>query len=330
MALGPFAGLDATGRAHVADTLVERSVGEGERLVVQGEPVPGLAVVLAGELAVTRDGRELARLGHGAFVGELALLDHGAPGTATVTVTRDATLAVPREGTGAELLDDPVVGPAIRAVARRRRATNRVAALGPVRLALADGSPIDLRPMWPDDWVLMASGQQRTSRESLHQRFFSVPKLTETTLRRLATVDYVDDFAWVALQPGTDAADAKEPLVGVGRYGRPPGRPDAAEVALLVADDLHGHGLGARLLVALAVAAHEHGIVTFEAVAFAGNRPIRRLLTAAGAQWRTSSDDVALVEAQWPVVEVLERLGSTMDVGALRNLVRQALQPDGT
>lgn len=36
----------------------------------------GLAVVLTGELSVTHHGRELARLGHGAFVGELALLDH--------------------------------------------------------------------------------------------------------------------------------------------------------------------------------------------------------------------------------------------------------------
>lgn len=42
--------------------------------------------------------------------------------------------------------------------------------------------------MWPDDWLLMESGRDRTSRESLHQRFFSVPRLTEPTLRRLATV----------------------------------------------------------------------------------------------------------------------------------------------
>ena len=296
--------------------------------MVEGEAVPGLAVVLTGELSVTRRGRELARLGHGAFVGELALLDHGTVGSATVTVTRDATLAVPREGSGADLLDDPVVGPAVRAVARRRRATNRVAELGAVRVSLGDGSPVDLRPMWPDDWVLMEAGAARTSRESLHQRFFSVPKLTETTLRRLATVDYVDDFAWVALLPDPADPAADEPLVGVGRYGRPAGRDGVAEVALLVIDDLHGHGLGTRLLVALAVAAQEHDITTFEAVALASNRPIRRLLTRAGGTWRTDPHDPAHVVTSWPVAEVIDRLGSSTDVAALRDLVRHALNPE--
>ncbi len=302
----------------------------GTQLVVEDEPVAGLAVVLTGELSVTRHGRELARLGRGAFVGELALLDHATTGSATVTVTRDATLAVPREGTGADLLDDPVVGPAVRAVARRRRATNRVAELGPVRVTLADGAPVDLRPMWPDDWVLMESGKARTSRESLHQRFFSVPKLTERTLRRLATVDYVDDFAWVALQPDPADPDADGQLVGVGRYGRPADRPGVAEVALLVADDLHGQGLGRRLLVALAVAAEEHGIETFEAVAIASNRAIRHLLTAAGATWHTDPTDVAHVTTSWPVADVLDRLGASIDVAALRDLVRRALHPQAS
>lgn len=310
--------------------MVRRTAPAGTRLVVEGEPVPGLAVVLTGELSVTRRGREVARLGHGAFVGELALLDHATTGSATVTVTRDATLAVPHAGTGAELLDDPVVGAAVRAVARRRRATNRVAELGPARLEMADGTPVDLRPMWPDDWVLMESGKARTSRESLHQRFFSVPKLTEPTLRRLATVDYVDDFAWVALQPDPADPDADGELVGVGRYGRPTGRPGTAEVALLVADDLQGRGLGGRLLVALAVAAEEHGIETFEAVAMASNRPIRRLLTAAGAEWHTDPTDVAHVATAWPVADVVERLGASTGVAALRGLVRRALHPEAS
>lgn len=307
----------------MAARLGVRTTSAGTQLVREGEPVDGLAVVLTGELAVTRHGRELARLQHGAFVGELSLLDDRALGSATVTVTRDATLAVPREGRGVELVEDPVVGPAIEAVARRRRATNRVSELGPVRLELADGTPVDLRPMWPDDWVLMEAGKVRTSRESLHQRFFSVPKLTEKTLRRLATIDYVDDFAWVALETGSEG------LVGVGRYGRPAGTTDVAEVALLVADDLHGRGLGARLLVALAVAAEEHGITTFEAVALASNRPIRRLLGAAGATWHSSPEDVAHVQARWPVADVVGRLGDTTDVPALRQLVQRALHPSG-
>lgn len=313
----------------MAALLGRRQVPAGTALVTEGRPVTGLHVLLTGEVSVTRRygdrDRELARLGRGALVGELALLDRSATGSATVTVTRDAEVAVPRAGDGRELLDDPDVGPAIRAIARRRRATNRVATLGPVRVTLADGEPVDLRPMWPDDWALMEAGRERTSRESLHQRFFSIPKLTETTLRRLATVDFVDDFAWVALDThGT--ADPADDLLGVGRYARLAAEPDVAEVALLVVDDLHGRGLGARLLAALAVAADEHGVTTFSAVALADNRAIRRLLTSAGATWHTSAD-VAQVETRWPVAAALEQLRDTTDLAALRDLVRQALAP---
>jgi CRP-like cAMP-binding protein len=326
--LGPFTGLDEAGRARVAALLELRQVPAGADLVVEGEPVRGLAVLLTGEARVCRHvggrDRELARIGRGAFVGELSLLDHRATGSATVTVVRDAEVAVPVSGLGEDLLADPVVGPAVRAVARRRRATNRVAALGPVRTTLVDGTPIDLRPMWPDDWHLMEAGRARTSRESLHQRFFSIPKLTETTLRRLATVDYVDDFAWVALDPQA-VPDSADDLLGVGRYGRLPDDRHVAEVALLVSDDQQGRGLGARLLAALAVAADEHGIDELEAVALASNRAIRRLLSSAGATWRTDPADVAFVHARWPVADALAQLADVADLEALRGLVRQAL-----
>lgn len=329
--LGPFADLDDTGRDRVAAQLHVQHVVAGTTLVVEGEPVAGLHVILSGEATVTRrhgdEDRELARLGRGALVGELSLLDHAAAASATVTVTQDAEVAVPRRGTGEDLLTDPDVGPAVRGVARRRRATNRVAALGPVRTHLPDGRPVELRPMWPDDWTLMEAGRERTSPRSLHQRFFSVPKLTEATLRRLATVDFVTDFAWVALDTSR-TADPADDLLGVGRYGRLRTDPEVAEVALLVADDLQGRGLGRLLLAALVVAADEHGITELSAVAMADNRPIRRLLTAAGATWRTSTDDVAHVETRWPVTTALERLDDTPDLGALRALVRHALGAD--
>lgn len=299
---------------------------------MQGDLVTGLYVLLTGEASVLRRvgdrEREVARLGRGAVVGELGLLDDMATASATVVVTRDAEVAVPREGHGAELLDHPLVGPRIREVADRRRATNRVAAVGPVRSILPDGTAVDLRPMWPDDWVLMDAGRDRTSRESLHQRFFSVPKLTETPLRRLATVDYVDDFAWVALDPrSTTTPDPGDDLLGVGRYGRLVHDRSAAEIALLVSDDRQSRGLGARLLAALAVAADEHGITDLTAVAWSDNRAIRRLLTRAGATWHAAPDDPAMVEARWPVADALEHLADVTELDVLRDLVRRALSP---
>lgn len=328
--LAPFGALDDEGRARVAAQLEVHTASAGTRLTDEGEQVGGLGFLLSGEALVTRRvgdaTRELALLGRGALVGELSLLDDGALASATVIVTRDADVATPRQGHGRALLDDPAVGPAIRAVARRRRATNRVAALGAVSARLPDGTDVALRPMWPEDWHLMEAGRERTSRESLHQRFFSIPTLNETTLRRLATVDFVDDFAWVALDP-RGSVDHADDLLGVGRYGRLPHDRDVAEVALLVSDDHQGRGLGRVLLAALAVAADEHGVTHLEAVALAGNRPIRRLLAAAGATWETDTDP-AHVHARWPVDDALVRLAETTDLAALRRLVRRALADD--
>lgn len=325
--LGPFADLDEDGRAREADQLEVRSAPAGTHLVREGDRVGGLQFLLSGQAVVTRrmggETRELALLGRGAFVGELSLLDDAATAGATVTVTRDADVALPRTGHGRALLEDPVVGPSIRAVARRRRATNRVATLGAVRTPLPDGTGIHLRPMWPDDWQLMAAGRDHTSRESLHQRFFSIPKLTETTLRRLATVDFVDHFAWVALGPH-GRVDLADDLLGVGRYGRLSREREVAEVALLVSDDHQGRGLGRVLLAALAVAADEHGVTALEATALADNRSIRRLLTSAGATWRPDTD-VAFVRTRWPVADALDRLADATDLAALRALVRRAL-----
>ncbi len=328
--LAPFTGLDDEGRTRVAAQLEVHAAPAGTRLIDEGEQVGGLSFLLSGEARVTRRiggaTRELALLGRGAFIGELSLLDDGARATATVTVTRDADIATPRTGHGRALLDDPVVGPAIREVARRRRATNRVATLGAVSATLPDGTEVDLRPMWPEDWHLMEAGRERASRESLHQRFFSIPKLTETTLRRLATVDFVDDFAWVALDP-RGSVDHADDLLGVGRYARLPHDHDVAEIALLVSDDHQARGLGRILLAALAVAADEHGVTHLEAIALASNRPIQRLLTAAGATWEVDTDP-AHVHTRWPVADALDRLAGATDLVALRRLVQRALADD--
>lgn len=330
LGVGPFEGLDAAGRSRVARTLTVRTVPAGADLLVEGRPADRLAVLLHGEASVHRrqggERQELAVLGHGAFVGELSLLRPGTPATATVTALGDVEVVEATGEAGRALLDDPVVGPPIRAAAERRLATNRITELGPVHLTLPDGSGVALRPLWPDDWRLMEAGQHRASRQTLYQRFFSVPKVTEQVLRRLATVDFVDDFAWIALDTAV-TADLSDDLLGVGRYARLREEPELAEIALLVTDDCQRTGLGTRLLVALAVAAEHHGIEGFEAVALSTNRAIQRLLSRAGATWQMDPDDPAHVWARWPVADVLDHLGQPSDVAALQALVRQGLAP---
>jgi CRP/FNR family transcriptional regulator, cyclic AMP receptor protein len=60
----------------------------GDVLMAEGESGHEFFVVVEGEIGVTSGGETLAKLGPGAYVGELALLDPG-PRTATVTALRD-------------------------------------------------------------------------------------------------------------------------------------------------------------------------------------------------------------------------------------------------
>lgn len=70
----------------------------GQTLMTEGETGHEFFVIVDGEVGVTAGGDTLAKLGPGAYVGELALLDPG-PRTATVTALRDtsAVLLASRE-----------------------------------------------------------------------------------------------------------------------------------------------------------------------------------------------------------------------------------------
>lgn len=68
-------------------------VREGRELTRQGEPGREFMVILDGTAVVRRNGRKVADLGPGDFLGELAVLS-GAPRTATVVATSEMSLEI--------------------------------------------------------------------------------------------------------------------------------------------------------------------------------------------------------------------------------------------
>lgn len=68
-------------------------VTEGRELTRQDEPGREFMVILEGTAVVKRNGRKVADLGPGDFLGELAVLS-GAPRTATVVATSEMSLEV--------------------------------------------------------------------------------------------------------------------------------------------------------------------------------------------------------------------------------------------
>jgi len=75
---------------RLADTV---DVQAGYVLMRQGETGREMFVIASGSIAVERNGREIARLGPGDVVGEIALLSEG-PRTATVTTLEPSTVFV--------------------------------------------------------------------------------------------------------------------------------------------------------------------------------------------------------------------------------------------
>jgi CRP-like cAMP-binding protein len=79
----------------------------GHVIAQEGLGSLALHVIVEGEAVVSRDGRELGRLGSGDYFGEISLLD-GRPRSASVTaVTPMTVLALPQRAFQALVEDDP-------------------------------------------------------------------------------------------------------------------------------------------------------------------------------------------------------------------------------
>ena len=88
-----FAGLSARELAAIAETAESRRADVGEVLAREGDDGDEFFVIRDGGVAITKDGRELRRLGPGDYLGEIALV-FGGTRTATATVEEAADLFV--------------------------------------------------------------------------------------------------------------------------------------------------------------------------------------------------------------------------------------------
>jgi RimJ/RimL family protein N-acetyltransferase len=183
-----------------------------------------------------------------------------------------------------------------------------------VDVVLASGRRVRVRPVVPEDREGLAEGVRRMSLESRYRRFFSaVPELPEAALTYLTEIDYDDHFAWAAVdldQPGA-------PGIGVARYIRLPDDPEAAEVAVAVADDHHRLGIGTLLLEAVALTAREHGIRRLVATVLSDNQAGRSVLRGLGATFRWDPDG-GVLRVEMPVPDGSQGIRDTRLYDALR------------
>jgi RimJ/RimL family protein N-acetyltransferase len=146
-------------------------------------------------------------------------------------------------------------------------------------VVLRDGSVVLIRQVRSTDAALLADGFARLSAASRQMRFLGVKKeLSAAELRYFTDVDHHDHEALGAL----DLAGGHG--VGIARYIRDAGDPQAAEIAVTIVDDWQGRGLGNELLARLSGRARQEGIRRFTALADPGNVAVAALLRKAGAR----------------------------------------------
>jgi GNAT superfamily N-acetyltransferase len=139
---------------------------------------------------------------------------------------------------------------------------------------LRDGTLLLVRPIRPADKALLEAGMTRLSTETLTRRFLSPKRhLSAGELRYLTEVDGHDHVAYVAV-----LAEHPRHLIAVGRWVRLRDDPEAAEVAIVVADGWQRRRVGSLLGATLADEARFRGIRRFTATMQADNVPAHRLM----------------------------------------------------
>ena len=144
-------------------------------------------------------------------------------------------------------------------------------------ITLRDGARVTLRSIAPQDKPLLAASFERLSEESRYRRFFTAKKeLSAAELDYLVDVDHSDHEAIIAIDPSSGEA------LGIARYVRATDDGQVAEVAVTVADDWQGLGLGHALLDRLTYRARREGVRRFTALIQSDNRASLGLLEGAG------------------------------------------------
>jgi GNAT superfamily N-acetyltransferase len=165
-------------------------------------------------------------------------------------------------------------------------------------IELRNGSHVRVRQGHSSDRELLLRGFERLSDKSRYRRFLApTPELSETMVQYLIKVDHHDHEAIIAV------AEQGGEGVGVARYIRHMARPEAAEVAVTVADEWQGRGLGTILLEAISARAREEGITTLTALMLAENQEMLELFQRM-APVRVVDQDLGTIEIELTIPPV--------------------------
>jgi acetyltransferase len=118
-----------------------------------------------------------------------------------------------------------------------------------------DGTEVTIRPIARSDLGLEQQFVDGLSRLTAYRRLLSARRLSHEELRRFTDIDPDREYALIATV--RDSGGIRQ--IGVARYVKGPDS-EAAEFAIVLADDWQGRGLGSRLLSSLVAGAKRRGV----------------------------------------------------------------------
>ncbi len=159
--------------------------------------------------------------------------------------------------------------------------------------SLRDGTRLTLRPVLPQDDLLLAALVARLSPRARRNRFHGAVQLSAQSARRMSCIDYGRELAFVV----TTRHAASECVIADARYCVDHDA-QGAEFAVLVDEQWQRRGLGSWVMAALRDAAHEAGLHWLHGEVLSDNAPMLALMQRCGLCCTPDPEDDRLVQVQ--------------------------------
>jgi acetyltransferase len=181
----------------------------------------------------------------------------------------------------------------------------------PASVTLRDGTVLRFAPLRATDTAMWVEAFEHLSEQSRHNRFLvTVDHPSERMIDQL--VRQVDGYRHVALVGRID----DRPVV-IARYVRLPGDGRTAELAITVADEWQGRGVGSAAAAVLGRHALDHGVTRLTGSILRSNTAILHLMAGMGAL-RIDDESSGLLEVSVDLLHAPEDDGVRLAFDELR------------
>ncbi len=157
---------------------------------------------------------------------------------------------------------------------------------------LKDGTPVNIRPIRPEDEPAMIKFHERLSDRSVYLRYFQPLKLSQRVaherLTRICFIDYDREMALVVEKTCPNTGDKQ--IIAVGRLSKLHGLSEA-ECAVLIDDEYQHQGLGTELYRRSIEVARNEKIARISSTMLVENREMRAICKRVGFQIQIDMED---------------------------------------